>query len=136
VSLGLSIRLLDEDIGHPGLDRAARRRSAGTLELVVDNLTAAEVIAARVSDEWARLMDDAGRTQDANRATLVERILRFDGTPPASLPDAIAAAQRAFRDGQILFFWNDAQIVEPHAFLNLRSSNEALFLRLYPMTGG
>jgi hypothetical protein len=132
----LSIRLVDEEIGRPGQDRAARRRPAGTLELVVDNLTAAEVIAARVTAEWARLMDDAGRPQDASRATLVERVLRFGSTPPASLADAIEAAQQALRDGLILFFWNDQQIVEPDAFLNTRSSNEALFLRLYPMKGG
>jgi hypothetical protein len=134
--MDLSVQLYDEVQGLPQPDKGRGRRPAGSLELVVDNLTTDEVIAARVRAEWAGKADSAGRLLVTNRAELAAGFLQFGGTLPAALPEAVAAAQAAFRKGTILFFWNNEQIVDPCAYLNLLQKNDAVFLRLFPMKGG
>jgi hypothetical protein len=109
---------------------------AGSLELVVDNLMVDEVIAARVRAEWMKVTDDTGRLLATNRTELAASLNRFGGALPATLTEAVAAAQEAFREGTILFFWNNEQVVDPSTYLNLRKENEAVFLRLCPMKGG
>jgi hypothetical protein len=134
--MGLSIHLFDEVLGLPEPDRHRRRQSAGSLELVVSNLTADEVIAARVKAESAQVADANGRLLATNRTELATGLYRFGGALPATLSEAVAAAQEAFRKGTILFFWNNEQVVDPFGYLNLHQENEAVFLRLFPMKGG
>jgi hypothetical protein len=134
--MGLMVYLFDEVLGVPAPDRHQRRQSAGSLDLVVDNLTVDEVIASRVGAEWAKVADASGRLHATNRTELATGLYRFGGALPATLPEAVAAAQEAFRTGTILFFWNNEQVVDPAAYLNLRQENEAVFLRLFPMKGG
>jgi hypothetical protein len=71
-----------------------------------------------------------------NRAEMTAGFIHFGATLPAALPEAVAAAQAAFRKGTILVFWNGEQSVDPCAHLNLLEKNEAVFLRLFPMKGG
>jgi hypothetical protein len=126
------VQVVDEVVGH-SVPRP--RRKGPRLTVVEETVSAAEIIRLRVGEEWARDMRDMTEPF-ADRAALIAWLHRGGAEHPATRAAAEKAALRALESNQILFFWNDTQIEDPRQRLHLRAENEALFVRLLPLTGG
>lgn len=123
----LSIQLISETIGP-----RSSRRAGPVLRLVHRNPTVETLLREKAVQGFLSQVLNSDKTIPSS--DLSNRV-------PSPLPSTAAEAAdqvvTAFSNGAILFFWNDRQMTELSAVLDMRDTdNEALFIRLFPMRGG
>lgn len=131
--MNVAVQFRDQTIGAA---RGTEQKVGPYLVLVVETLSAREIIVQRVQDEWAKHQELLSNQPQNSRelSAWLYSIAQFDTR--ASLDTLQKKALKGFKDGAYLFFWNDAQITDLEARLLVHQKNEALFLRLLPLQGG
>lgn len=120
-----------------GADAQPRRQHFSSLRLVHSQLSVVEIIS-----EWVKTEFEAFGARNAPNQPIAEtrakifEIIDIGSSVPKTLQAAQNGAVDAFRNGHVLFFWNDRQITDPDELLSVLGENEAVFVRIFPMIGG
>ena len=130
----LSCRSLRSDSGK------GSARTAGSLRLASERITAAELVRRRVEAEVERFNSEQslvyeGLVQPTDAEAALNGV-RLKARRPLDAAAQTAVALEALDQGRILLLFDDRQVEGPEEILTLTGENRMTFIRLVPLVGG
>lgn len=116
------------------------KREAAELRLASERITAGELIRRRVEAEVAAWNAKTGEIfQGLIQPNESERVLngyRLKKRRKLDPENQAKVALEAFRKNAFILLFDDRQIEDPHEYITITPTSEAVFLKLVPLVGG
>lgn len=116
------------------------KREAAELRLASERITAEELIRRRVEAEVEAWNAKTGEVfQGLIQPTQSERVLngyRLKKRRKLDPENQVKVALEAFGKNAFILLFDDRQIEDPHEYITITPTSEAIFLKLVPLVGG
>lgn len=119
-----------------GAANGRSRQMGPQLRLVQNIATAEEFLREQAVEVFVSTREQAETSVRKIPSSMLGETVPEGFSEPKSAANAADCAVEAFRDGTVLFFWNDQQVTDLSSRLDILGKNEALFVQLFPMVGG